>query len=205
MTGLDGNDAALYCIRCGACGASISDTVFNALSPGRCESCGVLMEVAVFPALFSEPAPVTSGESLVVEDEAGCFYHPGKRAVVHCASCGKFLCSLCQVELGDRKLCPNCVELGKNRGRLTELITQRTLYDQISLSLVIWPLLSLIFFWVTIVTAPMAVYVAVRYWKAPTSVVRRSKIRFILAVFIALIQVGGWTALLTRLLLKRLV
>jgi len=193
MTGRDDYEAALYCI---SCGAPLSGTVFNALSPSRCEGCGTLIEVAVFPALFSVPVPVTQGESLMVEDEAGCFYHPGKRAVVHCANCGKFLCSLCQVELGDQKLCPNCVELGKDWGRLTELITQRTLYDRISLSLAIWPLLSLMFSWVTIITAPMAIYVAVRYWKAPSSVVRRSKIRFVLAVFVALIQVGGWTALL---------
>ena len=54
-----------------------------------------------------------------------------------------------------------------------------------------------LFFWpVTLMTAPAAVFVAIRYWKAPGSVVRRSKIRFVLAIVIALIEIAGWGILL---------
>lgn len=41
----------------------------------------------------------------------------------------------------------------------------------------------------------MVIYVVIRYWKAPQSIVRRTKIRFIIAILIALLEIGGWAAL----------
>jgi hypothetical protein len=40
----------------------------------------------------------------------------------------------------------------------------------------------------------MTLFVAIRYWNAPQSIVRRTRFRFILAIVIALLQIGGWTA-----------
>ncbi len=39
----------------------------------------------------------------------------------------------------------------------------------------------------------MALFVAIRYWKAPRSLVRRNSIRFILAIIIALCEICGWS------------
>jgi hypothetical protein len=50
----------------------------------------------------------------------------------------------------------------------------------------------LIFFWFTIITAPVAIYLAIRHWNAPTSVTRSSKWRLVLALIIAIAQVVGW-------------
>ena len=41
----------------------------------------------------------------------------------------------------------------------------------------------------------MALFVAIRYWKAPPSILRRTKIRFVAAIIIALLQIAGWAAL----------
>jgi hypothetical protein len=38
----------------------------------------------------------------------------------------------------------------------------------------------------------MALYVAIRYWKAPRSIVHRTRVRFILAIIFASLQIGGW-------------
>jgi hypothetical protein len=145
--------------------------------------------VDVFPALFRRPDLKWLDETLLAEDEAGCFYHPRKKAIVPCENCGRFLCALCDVELGDRHLCLACLETGRKKGTLKNLETRRVLYDNIALALSIFPALL---FWPTIVTAPMALFIALRHWKAPRGIIPRSKVRFIMAITLATLQIMGW-------------
>lgn len=50
------------------------------------------------------------------------------------------------------------------------------------------------FFWFcTIITAPLVVYLVIRYWKAPSSITGRTKIRLIAALLLAGLQIAGWT------------
>lgn len=154
-----------------------------------CPGCGASIRVSVFPSLFKKETAVNSGESILVENEAGCFYHPLKKAVVPCAECGRFLCALCDIELGGKHVCPACIESGKKKGKIKNLENHRTLYDDIALSLSIVPLL---FFWVTLITAPVSLYYSVRYWSAPSSIIPRTKIKFIIASFLATLQIAGW-------------
>ena len=80
-----------------------------------------------------------------------------------------------------RHFCPACLETGKTKGRIKSLDNQRTLYDSIALSLAVLPILI---FYFTIITAPMALFVAIRYWKTPQSILRRTRIRAIAAIVI---------------------
>jgi hypothetical protein len=185
------SDTAL--INCSACGAALPDSVFNTPAPVPCGSCGAELQVTVFPAIAGGAGQVDYGDALQMDDQTSCFYHPEKSAVVACENCGRFLCSLCEIDMAGRKICPNCLELGRKQERIAELVTQRTLYDQIALSLAVFPLLM---FFITLITAPMAIYFTLRHWKSPTSILRRTKIRFIFAILIALIEVGGWAAVL---------
>jgi hypothetical protein len=185
------NDPAV--INCSGCGAALPDSVFNISEPAPCPRCGAQLQVTVFPALAAKPEQVDYGDALQTDEEASCFYHPGKKAVIACENCGRFLCSLCEIDLAGRRICPNCLEIGRNRERITELVMERTLYDQIALSLALMPLLIYIF---TIITAPITIYFTLRHWKSPTSILRRTKIRFILALLIGLIELGGWAAVL---------
>jgi hypothetical protein len=139
--------------------------------------------------LFRKAAAGPNAETLIVESESGCFYHPQKKAVRPCDGCGRFLCSLCDCELNGQHFCPSCLESGKTKGKIKSLDQQRTLYDSVALSLAVYPILI---FYFTIITAPMALFVAIRYWKAPPSLVRRSKARFIAAIIVALLQLAGW-------------
>ena len=175
--------------RCGKCDALLPDRVFNANDFVRCPSCQSEIRVDVYPALFEKPAPVQPGQSLIVESEASCFYHDKKKAVVPCESCGRFLCALCDVELSGQHLCPACLQVGKKKGRLRNLENHRTLYDSIALGLAVLPAMML---WPSIITAPMAIFVTGRYWRAPSSILPRTKVRFILAVLLAVPQIVGW-------------
>lgn len=158
-----------------------------------CPSCGVLTQAYVFPALLRVSAPEASGESLAGNDDATCFYHPGKKAVVPCDACGRFLCALCDVTFDDQHLCLSCLEKGKRKRKIKNLENERILYDRIAAYLAVVPML---FIFPTIITAPMVIFVTIRYWKSPGSIVRRSRIYFILAALIASLQITGWLAVL---------
>jgi hypothetical protein len=150
------------------------------------------LQVEVFPAALRPPGPSATGERVAIEGEASCFYHPAKRAVVPCESCGRFLCAVCDVEMNGQHLCPACIESGKNKGRMQKLQNRRTLYDSLALAVALFPM---IFVYPTIITAPIVLYIAIRRWNAPSSVVPRSRWRMVLAVIIALLQIAGWVAI----------
>jgi hypothetical protein len=154
-----------------------------------CPTCRHPASVTIFPALLRPAASAVLPENLLMEGEASCFYHPAKRAAVPCSACGRFLCALCDVKLGDRNLCPGCIEAGRTKGRLTELEPGRTLWDTSALLLALLPLLILP---VTLITAPAALATAVVGWKKPSSVVSRGKWRLWLAVVLAGLQIAGW-------------
>lgn len=163
-----------------------------------CPECRSPVQVLVFPALlaqaeFSVAAPVQ-------EAEAGCFYHAANKAAVPCDQCGRFLCALCQVDFLGQNWCPNCIHLNRLKGRLSGLDAVRTLYGNAALGLATAPLL----FWpITLLTAPMALYVTFRYWRTPSSLVRTQRWQFCVAILFAVVELGGWFWLLA-LLVSRL-
>jgi hypothetical protein len=166
--------------------------LYNTRELRACPSCGTRLQIEVFPAVLRPPGPGTVGERVVIEGEASCFYHPAKRAVVPCESCGRFLCAVCDVEMNGQHLCSACIESGKNKGRIQKLENRRTLYDSLALAVALFPM---IFVYPTIVTAPIVLYIAIRHWNAPSSVVPRSRWRMVVAVIIALLQIAGWVAI----------
>ena len=158
-------------INCSKCKASLPQEIFNHPDFTNCPSCHARVMTKTFPALqkdiSSQPA-----ENIGLDSEAGCFFHPQKKAVVVCATCGRFLCSLCDIEFDGGHICAACLEAGKKKKKIKNLETHRVLFDSIALSTAILPLLI---FWLTIITAPISIYLAIRHWKTPTSIVRRIK------------------------------
>jgi hypothetical protein len=169
-------------IFCPKCFAKLPPSAVNAPEPLLCPSCGVTMMMSVFPALYRRIESGSKGELVVGDAEAGCFYHPHKKAAAVCATCGRFLCALCDVDFNGQHLCPPCIETAAEKKRVSTLENRRVLYDSAALGLAVLPVFTVIF---TIVTAPMAIYVAIRYWNTPGSIVRRGKTRFVLAILIA--------------------
>ncbi len=154
-----------------------------------CPSCQVLMRADVFPAFYREIPSGQSGDTLQMDKEAGCFFHPRKKAVVPCSVCGRFVCALCDVALSGRHLCPPCFEKGKTKRKFKSLENQRTCYDTIALLVAT---VSILMYWFTIFTAPFVIYLTIRHWNSPSSIIPRTKIRFVLAFIIASLQIAGW-------------
>ena len=104
------------------------------------------------------------------------------------------MCALCHIEMDGKHLCPVCLEKGKTAEKIDKLVDRRLCYDQISLLVAVLPALVswLMAFIPTIVTAPIALFLAIRYWNAPMSIVPRTKIRFIFAIMVSLMQIGVW-------------
>jgi hypothetical protein len=151
------------------------------------------MRADLFNAFFR---PVDQGVAqghVQEQGQAECYHHPGRPAKVPCAQCGRFLCELCEVELDGRSLCFACVKAGRDSRLETRLDTRRTHFDSLALSLAIFPAL---FIFPTIITAPAALYVALRYWKRPPMILPRTRWRNIVAILLALAQIAAWVLFL---------
>lgn len=131
---------------------------------------------------------------MTAEGDATCFEHTNKRAVALCNRCGRFLCALCEVELDGKVWCPSCLISGDSGNQIQAIEKQRTLFDSIALALAIWPVA--LFLYPSIFTSPVVVYLSIRYWKKPTSIIPRSKWRFVAALVIALLELGIIVALI---------
>lgn len=179
-------------IQCPKCRAWLVEGIFNQPDFMPCPACGVPLLGEAFPALFRKVAVGQSAETVMVEGESSCFYHPEKKAVLPCDSCGRFLCALCDCPFHGQHFCPACLEAGKTKGKIKSLENQRTRYDNIALALAILPLLFLITYWFTLIAAPMALFVAIRYWNAPRSMAHWTRFRFTIAIVIALLEIMAW-------------
>ena len=179
-------------VACTKCRAPLPPVLYNLPELRRCPACNARAQIDVFPAALRPPGPSSVGEAVMVDGEASCFYHPTKKAILPCESCGRFLCAICDVELNGQHLCPGCLESGKKKGKLKQLENKRTLYDNMALAVAGLPILLV---WPSLIGAPIAIYLSIRYWKAPTSVIPRTKWRFVLAIIIALLTIFGWVAM----------
>ncbi|MGH9620733.1 MAG: hypothetical protein ACRD45_13660 [Bryobacteraceae bacterium] len=152
-----------------------------------CPSCYSGLTIELFPALFRKPEAIDAQVLAPAEGEACCYEHATKRAVSLCNRCGRFLCALCEVEIEGAIWCPACLESKQGAARLRALEKRRTLYDSVALALSIWPAVLL---YPVIVTAPTAIYLAIRHWKTPSSLIPRKKWRFAAALTIACVELA---------------
>ncbi len=173
-------------IVCGACSFPLSAEAWNQDRGARCRGCGQQVFAYAFPAIEQSRAGAAP-EAIREDSEASCFFHPDSRAAVPCNECGRFLCNLCDIELDGKHLCSACFQSGFSSNKITTLETRRTMYDTMALALATLPVLL---FWPALISAPAAIYLVIRRWRTPLSVVPRTKIRFILAAIFALTEIS---------------
>ena len=180
--------AELCCLKCQAL---LDPPPPGELTHSVCPACGTLQDHLTFPALFSALKPGKAAERLLLEGESACFFHPLKKATVPCDHCGRFLCALCDLEFNAQHLCPSCLSTARTQGRTTALDPRRFVHDGAALTLAVAPLLI----WpLTVMTAPLAVYFAVRSFRSPGSLVESGTLRALLALVIAGAEIVGWIA-----------
>ncbi len=127
----------------------------------------------------------------MTDDESSCYYHPGKSAEVVCDGCGRFLCSLCNIDFEGRHFCPACLENTSRTGETGRFRTQHVYYDSIALAVAVVPLLI---FYLALLTAPVAIYLALRHWRTPFSALPWRRWCFVAALCFAFVELADWGA-----------
>ncbi|MBR9981410.1 MAG: hypothetical protein KFF50_10325 [Desulfatitalea sp.] len=158
-----------------------------------CPECRSLLRVDVFNAYWGDEAPPGGAGIAQAHGLAECFYHPGQPASAPCAACGRLLCEVCQVSLEDRTICMACLQSGRDKRKIAALQNRHVRYDEIALHLAFWPALMIL---PTLLTAPAAIYFAIRHWRTPSPVLPKRHLRALLATLLAGGQAGGWIVLL---------
>jgi hypothetical protein len=103
-----------------------------------CPQCGTKLEALLFPAM-TQPPRNSAPELLIAETDASCFFHPHNRAVVPCDACGRFLCGLCELEVANQRLCPECFNSGMRSRKISHFEPNRTMHDTVALTMAIVP------------------------------------------------------------------
>lgn len=179
-------------LQCPKCKVALLDGVFNLPDFKPCPACAAPLQVEVFPAFFRPIAAGNAGETVLVEGESSCFYHPQKKAAVACEGCGRFVCALCDCILNGQHLCPACLESGRSKRKIKSLENTRTRYDQLALALAVYPMLI---FYLTLLTAPAVLFIVIRFWKSPLGLTQGSRAMLATAGVLAGLQVVGWIVL----------
>jgi hypothetical protein len=116
------------------------------------------------------PVRANTNAAVALPDQATCFFHPDKAFQACCQRCGRFVCALCDLQLGAEHVCPACFERGRSDSigvaGTSEWRHRDVLYDSIAVTIG-W---GWILFWPTIVAAiPAAIFLHIKYRKAPRS------------------------------------
>jgi hypothetical protein len=88
----------------------------------RCPSCAGTFQAARFAA------PARAAAARALEEAAGeggtaCATHPGNASASNCQRCGVFMCTLCEIETDEMKLCPACFDRLSAEGALASTRT----------------------------------------------------------------------------------
>jgi hypothetical protein len=140
-----------------------------------CPYCQKWLQIRVWPIVRQDAKAVTA-----LSDQATCFFHPDKTFQACCQRCGRFVCGLCDLQLGSEHVCPICFERGRADSGTgagnAEWRYRDVLYDSIALTagwawILVWP--------VIVAALPAVIFLHVKYAKAPRSyLIPRSGWRF---------------------------
>ena len=169
-------------ISCPRCGSELPGSAREPAGAG-CSVCGTHAQAVIFPAMFRRAEPVT--DQMVLVGEATCYFHADRVAVVACSGCGRFLCQFCRILWAGEDLCPACI--GASRRGKENATCYR--YDSLALAVSTLPILTVFF---TLITAPLALGIALFTFRKECGVAPRSKVRFVAAIAISLAQISAW-------------
>ncbi|MBV8377727.1 MAG: hypothetical protein JO279_12070 [Verrucomicrobia bacterium] len=149
------------------------------------------MEAYIFPEFHREPSSFPAIH-LAQDHEAVCYFHSRYRAAIPCDHCGRFLCEICAIPVGNRQLCAECLaQLRKQRDE-SGLVHYAALFDNVALFLVTAPFVTVIFWIFTILSAPASLFLSFYYWSRQWSLAPRSRFRFGIAILFSILLIAIW-------------
>jgi len=181
-------------LTCPKCRSALHESLPHLGDPRPCPYCKKPLEGLVFTAFHRPIAEGKAAEAILTVEEAACFYHPQSRAVVPCDVCGRFLCSLCNIEMHGQHVCPPCLNSGRKKQQISNVDGDRVLWGGIAFLTALVPMITLYF--ITFITGPLAVFIALYGWRKPRSLVGTGNVRFYFAILLGLIQTAVWVWIL---------
>lgn len=145
----------------------------------KCPVCRREVRVTIFPRLFREFVRPNNGTP-AAEGEAACTFFPELSAETVCDECGCFMSAKAAVSWGGREICLPCLHRLREVEKDPAYLGRARLQDKRALALVTWLAPFSLF------TAPLAIYLLLRYRGEPEGFVPRGRgiwwIAFILSV-----------------------
>jgi hypothetical protein len=178
-------------LTCPHCSESLPVNLFVGGQSGRCPACHSQVEAYIFPEFYRDSA-ARPDFHLAQEHEAVCYFHSRYRATNPCDHCGRFLCELCAINVGNRQLCAECLSQLRKQRNETGLVQYAALFDNVSLFLVTAPILTIFFWFLTIFSAPVSLFLSFYYWSRQWNLLPRSRARFVLAILFSLLLITLW-------------
>ena len=192
---LQDSESAGTVLPCPACRSRLQVGRGVSFFEGKCPVCRREVSVTAFPRLFREWA-IAEAADPAREGEASCSFFPAERAEKVCDECGCFLSDRAAVSWAGRDLCLPCLHRLREVEKDSGYIGRTRLQDKRALALVTWlaPL--------SLFTAPLALYLLLRYRGRPEGFVPRSHltwwIAFSLAIMwliVSLVLIVVWVSL----------
>ena len=195
-------------VRCASCYAMIPDRLFREGTTIECPACARRTRAILLPALykaaFSPPAPRNAEPP--AEGESACFYDPTRKATHACDHCGVFISEAWSAKWGTQNVCLKCLDQLRSKTKDQRFEGSRTLWDNVALGTAVGPyvialMLAITFFGLffavipltlTLIAAPIAIFVALRFWNSPRSLVPRGATRLVLALVVSGLTLTAW-------------
>lgn len=179
-------------VLCVLCNHFMPLTPLSGNGASICPSCRRPVSIGIFPALLegAEAKPPTLPADPPAEGEAACFYSPNRRATKECSHCGVLISDMWAAQWGSDTVCLKCLEHLRQQGKDERFQGSRVLWDNIALFLALLPF-SVVFWWAVFLSAPASLFIGLRHWNSPRSLVPRGRARLAIAIVLALLQVGG--------------
>ncbi len=187
------------------------EQLFRQNGSASCSLCKKVVHALILPSFYKSPflAPPSLPSDPPAQGEASCFYNPTRRATKCCDHCGVYISDAWAAQWGSQTVCLKCLEELRSKNGNTQFEAKRILWDNVALIFSVGPWLIAIALFMTLIlymfsplvimlttlTAPTAIFIALRYWNAPRSLVPRGRGRLVWATVFAVLQLIGWVAL----------
>lgn len=186
-------------LACPRCRTPLAPEDFAATHDTACPQCRGILRAAVFPAFYRDAASAVPGlADRAGEGEAVCFFHAENRAERTCDRCGRFICHVCDMPVGARRICPSCLSGALETEKESELVAWRFLWSESALLFGIVPLFLGIMIWPFIVLTGITAIVLGIYARRKAGSVPRGPRRWmaVLGIIGGLLQILIWMGIL---------
>lgn len=177
---------------CPKCGYALERSYWNQQQFQPCARCRTNLRLLVFP-LAVAPAAIPPPNPDSAQGEATCYYHSNKQAHAPCSVCGRFLCTVCDVEFRGEHWCPACLKLQVEGQQQPVFQRNKMRFDSLALLLVTVPALLIS---PTLFCTPVAIFLCIRHWNDDPGFLPRTKLRLYFAAAFATLQLASWIALI---------